>query len=166
MVSHMHFLCDEVHQRIGIWRNRNSHTLGKVWVYFGKSMGTNFLGSSHKMGFVAFFNAMGHWREDLCISLVMKQSLWWIFGKSMVTKVLGPSHKMGFVAFSNAMGHRREDLCILLVMKPTIRWESNGREPPILWEKHGYYFSRFSPMSGFAAFSHVIDEKTHVFSMW
>ena len=39
---------------------------------YGKSMSTNFLGSPHKMGFVAFSCSMGNWWENLCISHMIR----------------------------------------------------------------------------------------------
>ena len=106
---------------------------------FGKSMGTNFPGSSHKMGFVTFSGAMGYWWEDLDISPVnYRVGIWWQrtthnLGKKMDTNFPGSSHKMGFNASFNTMGYWWEDLCIFHVIKQTISWKPDGKEPIILW---------------------------------
>ena len=46
--------------------------MGKKYPYYGKSMITNFPGSPHTMGFVAFSHAMGNWWENPCISHMMR----------------------------------------------------------------------------------------------
>ena len=50
-------------QHAGIGWEKSTHI-----IYYGKSMITNFPGSPHKMGFVAFSHAMGNWWENPYIS--------------------------------------------------------------------------------------------------
>ena len=57
----MHFACDEVYHRMGIWWGKSTHTVGKVWVPI-------FPGFPHTMGFVAFSYAVGYWCQKTCIS--------------------------------------------------------------------------------------------------
>ena len=45
--------------------------------YNGKSMSTNFPGSSHRMGFVAFSRTMGNWWRNPCIPHIMKYTIGW-----------------------------------------------------------------------------------------
>ena len=68
MEKPMHFPFDEVYHRMGIiWKKK--HT------YFRKIMTTNFPGSFHRMGFVAFSLAMGNLWENPCIAHVMKYTI-------------------------------------------------------------------------------------------
>ena len=53
----------------------DKNLMEKKHPHFGKSMGTNFLGSSHKMGFVFFSSGIGYWWEDLCIFHMMKHTV-------------------------------------------------------------------------------------------
>ena len=46
--------------------------MGKNHPYYGKSMSTNFPGSSHTMGFVAFPLTGRNWWENPCISDIMR----------------------------------------------------------------------------------------------
>ena len=62
MESPIQFPCDEVYH--------SKNLIEKKHPYFGKSMGTNFPGSSHKIGLVDFFIAIGYRWEDLYFFLV------------------------------------------------------------------------------------------------
>ena len=48
---------------------------GKKHKYYGKIMGTNFLGFAHLMAFAEFFHAVGNWLERPYISHVMKSTI-------------------------------------------------------------------------------------------
>ena len=45
--------------------------------YYGKSVNTNFSGSPHSKGFVAFSHTMRNWRGDPCISYMIKYTVGW-----------------------------------------------------------------------------------------
>ena len=57
----------------------------------------------------------------------------------------GFHNSIGLAVFSHVMGNWWENTWISHVMKYTIKWESNGKKAPILWEKYGYKFLKFSP---------------------
>ena len=104
---------------------------GKNHPYYGKSTNTNFPGSPHTLGFVAFSwepishalphlmgfpafsHALGNWWENPCFSHMMKYTTGWkcngknhsFYRKSMGTNSSGLPHSMGFAEFSNALGN-------------------------------------------------------------
>ena len=51
--------------------------MGKNHPYYGKSGSTNFSGSPHTKGFVAFFRTMRNWQWNPCISQMMKYTIGW-----------------------------------------------------------------------------------------
>ena len=51
--------------------------MGKNHPYYGKSMSTNFPGSPHTMGFVAFSRTMRNWWGKPCISHMCKSTIEW-----------------------------------------------------------------------------------------
>ena len=61
----------------------------------------------------------------------------------------GSPHTVSFVAFSCTMGNWWGNQCISHMMKYTAGWESYGEKAPILWEKYGYQFPRFTQYEGF-----------------
>ena len=71
---------------------------------------TNFPSFSHSIGFPAFCHAMGNWRENPCISHMMKYTAGWesngtnhpFYGKITGTNFPGLPNSMGFADFSNA----------------------------------------------------------------
>ena len=128
---------------------------GKNHPYYGKSMSTNFPGSPHTMGFVAFSRTMRNWWGTPCISHMMKYTIGWesngkkypYYGKSMSNFPDFP-HTMGFVAFSHTVGNLCGNPYISHMLKYTIGWESNGKKEPMLWEKYDCGFPRLSPYHG------------------
>ena len=69
--------------------------------------------------------------------------------KSMSINFPDFPHTMGFVGFSHTVGNLRGKPCISHMLKYTIRWESNGKNAPILWEKYEYQFARLYSYHGF-----------------
>ena len=94
-----------------------------------------------------------------CISHMMKHTIRWdgnLMGKrhpccrkSMSINFPDLPHTTGFVGFSHTVGNLRGNPCISHMLKYTIRWESNGKNAPILWEKYEYQFVRLYPDHGF-----------------
>ena len=95
---------------------------------------------AHSVGFAAFFNAMGNWREKLCIPCVVKDTIRW---ESDEKKVPILREKYGyqfprlsqfdrscfvFLCYGNCWGNP----CFSHVIKYTIESKSNGKKAPIL----------------------------------
>ena len=125
--------------------------------YSVKSMVTNFLGSFHGKGFVAFSHAMRNWWGNPCTYRVMKYTIGWeSTGKK--EPVLWEKYEYQFLRFSPYNGF----CCILpvygkLTEKPMhfpcdevyCRMGIGWKNVPILCEKYDYQFPRFSPYDGF-----------------
>ena len=87
--------------------------MGKNHPYYGKSMSTNFPGSLHTRGFVAFSRTIRNWWGNPCISHMTKYAIGWesngkehpYHGKSMSTNFPDFPHTMGFVLFSRTVGN-------------------------------------------------------------
>ena len=130
---------------------------GKKHPSYGKSMGINFPGLPHLMGFADFSNALGNWWESPCNSHVMKYLIRWQASNGEKASILWEkyeyqfpssstfngfcrifleanfsvfSHSMGFPAFSYAMGNWGENPCISHMIKYTTGWESNRKKHP------------------------------------
>ena len=67
------------------------------------------------------------------------------YGKSMSINFPELPQAMGFIAFSCTVRNVWENPRISHVIKYTIGSGSNGRNEPILLEKHEYQFPRISP---------------------
>ena len=137
----------------------DGNRMGKNHPYYGRSMINNFPVSPRTMGFVAFSCTMRNWWGSPCISHMMKHTIRWdgnLMGKrhpycrkSMSINFPDFPHTTGFVGFSHTVGNLRGNPCISHMLKYTIRWESNGKNAPILWEKYEYQFVRLYPDHGF-----------------
>ena len=66
----MHFPCDEVYHKMGIWWKKKGPC-------YGKSMSTSFPGSPHMIGFVTFSCTMENLWGNPCISHLMKYTIRW-----------------------------------------------------------------------------------------
>ena len=73
--------------------------MGKKHPYFGKSMSTNFPGSLHTKGFVAFSRTMRNW---MGIGWEKKAPILWEKYDYRFPRL---PHTMGFVAFSRTVGN-------------------------------------------------------------
>ena len=122
---------------------------GRKHLYYGKSIGTNFPGFPHSIGFVTFSHAMGNWWGKPCISHVMKYTLRWELNGKKVPILWVKYGNQFQLHFPVLLGNLWGNPCVSHVMKYTIRWESHWKKALILWEKYEYQFPRFSPSDGF-----------------
>ena len=130
---------------------------GKKAPILWKNMNTNFPGSHHTMGFVAFSCTMGNWWGNPCFFHMMKYTIGGksygenppILWESMSTNFPGSPHIIGFAALSRTMGNWWGNPCISHMMTYTIGWDLMGKKAPILWEKYEYQFLRLSSYNGF-----------------
>ena len=87
--------------------------MGKDHPCYGKSMSTNFPGSPHTKGFVAFYSTMRNLWGNPWISHMLKYTIGWesdgkkhpSYVKSMIIDVPDFPQTMGFVAFSHTVGN-------------------------------------------------------------
>ena len=129
---------------------------GKKHPYYGKIMITNFPGSPHMKGFVAFSHTVGNWWENSSFSQMMKYAVGWK-SNGQKAPILWENYEYqfprlspyGFVGFSHTVVNWWGNSCISQMMKYAIGWESNGKKAPILREKYEYQFPRISPYYGF-----------------
>ena len=120
-------------------------------------MSTNFPGSPHMMGFVAFSCPMGNWWGNPCFFHMIKYT---IGQESYAEKspIIWEKYEHQFPRFTSYDGF----CCIFSyyeklmekpmhphTMKYTIGLKSNVKKSPILWEKYEYQFPRLSPYHGF-----------------
>ena len=115
----------------------------------------NFSGFFYSMSFPVISHALGNWRENPCISHMMKYTKGWqsngknhlLYGKSMGTNFSGIPHSMGFIMLWEIWW---ESPCICHVMKYTIGSESDGKKHPYYGKKYQYQSPRFSTYNGFS----------------
>ena len=125
---------------------------GKKTPMLWKNMSTNFPGSHHAMGFVAFSCTMGNWWGNPCFFHMMKYTIGGesygenppVLWESMSTNFPGSPH-----GWPGTMGNLWKNPCISHMMTYTIGWDLMGKKAPILWEKYEYQFLRLSSYNGF-----------------
>ena len=72
--------------------------------------------------------------EKVSVSILQFSTMWWIYHVA---------------ASSHATRNWLKASCMCHAIKHTTGWESDGREPPLLWEKYGYHNHRFLLWYGF-----------------
>ena len=77
--------------------------MGEKHPVHGKSMSTNFPGSPHRMGFFAFFRAMGNRWGNSCMFHVMKYTIRWSLDGEKAP-LLWEKHYYQFRRFSSYLG--------------------------------------------------------------
>ena len=68
---------------------KDGNRMGKNHPYYGESMSTNFPGSPHTMGFVAFSHTIRNWMGNPCISYMMKYAIGWKCNGEKSTQTMG-----------------------------------------------------------------------------
>ena len=125
---------------------KNAHTMAKLWVPISQNLPHTIL----------FSCAMKNWRENPCISHMVKYTAGWesncekssYYGKSMGTNFPGFPHSMGFTAFSMIWEIHEKTHAFPIWW--SIPQDGNLIEKtPKLWKLYGNQFLRFSPLDGF-----------------
>ena len=121
---------------------KNAHTMAKAWVLISQNLPHTIL----------FSCAMKNWRENPCISHMVKYTAGWesncekssYYGKSMGTNFPGFPHSMGFTAFSIIWEIHEKTHAFPIWW--SIPHDGNLIEKtPKLWKLYGNQFLRFSP---------------------
>ena len=121
---------------------KNAHTMAKAWVLISQNLPHTIL----------FSCAMKNWRENPCISHMVKYTAGWesncekssYYGKSMGTNFPGFPHSMGFTAFSIIWEIHEKTHAFPIWW--SIPHDGNLIEKtPKLWKLYGNQFFRFSP---------------------
>ena len=128
---------------------------GKKTPILWKNMNTNFPGSHHTMGFVAFSCTMGNWWGNPCFFHMMKYTIGGesygenppILWESMSTNFPGSPH-----GWPGTMGNLWKNPCISHMMTYTIGWDLMGRKHPYYGKSMSINFSDFPRTMGFVAF--------------
>ena len=147
----MHLPCGKVYHRMGIWWNKTTFTLWKVWVPTSKPLSIQWI--------LLHFPVL--WEIDGETHVI---PMWWsilqdgnIIEKSTHTmeKVYKPMSRlsMGFAIFFQAVGIWWENPCISHMMKYTIEYESNGKKAPYYGKSISTNFPGSPNMMCFVAFS-------------
>ena len=121
---------------------KNAHTMAKAWELISQNLPHTIL----------FSCAMKNWRENPCISHMVKYTAGWesncekssYYGKSMGTNFPGFPHSMGFTAFSIIWEIHEKTHAFPIWW--SIPHDGNLIEKtPKLWKLYGNQFFRFSP---------------------
>ena len=153
---------------MGIWLEKCTHAMGKVWV-------TNFPG--FPLGFVTFSCAMTNWWENPCISHVMKDTTGW---KSNGTKAPIPWENCEyqfprsspyngfcciFLYYGKLMGKPMHFPYDEVYHRMGIRWEKNTHTMGKVWVPTSQVLSIRRVLLHFPMLWEI-DRKTHVFAIW
>ena len=140
----------------------------KSLILYKKSISTNFPGSTHTKGFVAFSRTMRNWWGNTCIFHMIRYTIRWesngkkapILWRKKYEYQFPPDfpHTMGFVAFSHTVGNLWGNACISHMLKYTRGWELDGKKTPMPYYGKSMIIDSpdFSHTMGFVAFFRTV----------